>query len=87
MIQDLGNTTLGTGFHFQHRNPRALPIESFAHDSGRTLSEGISKHEQLKKKSAATARLSAHPNGLAVNVMELPDNWRLQRHLPTRFLV
>jgi hypothetical protein len=25
------------GFHFQHRNPRTLPIESFAYDSGRTL--------------------------------------------------
>jgi hypothetical protein len=32
---DLGNTTLGYGFHFQHRNPRTLSIESFVHDSGR----------------------------------------------------
>jgi hypothetical protein len=35
--------------------------------------------------------ISAHPKGLAVNLMELPDNRRLQRHLPsdlpTRFLV
>jgi hypothetical protein len=31
------NTTLGYGFHFQQRNPTTLPIESFAHDSGRTL--------------------------------------------------
>jgi hypothetical protein len=30
------NTTLGYGFHFQHRNPRTFPIESLAHDSGRT---------------------------------------------------
>jgi hypothetical protein len=34
---DLRNTTLGDGFHFQHRNPRTLPVESFVHDSGRTL--------------------------------------------------
>jgi hypothetical protein len=24
-------------FHFQHRNSRTFPIESLAHDSGRTL--------------------------------------------------
>jgi hypothetical protein len=56
----------------------------------------------MKKKSAATAlnivlssqyspRLSAHPNDLIVNLMELLDNRRLRRHLPndlpTRFLV
>jgi hypothetical protein len=34
---DLLNTTLGYGFHFQHRNSRTFPIESLAHDSGRTL--------------------------------------------------
>jgi hypothetical protein len=41
---------------------RTFQIESLAHDSGRTLvcaeyglSEGISKYQQLKKKSAATA--------------------------------
>jgi hypothetical protein len=38
-----------------------------------------------------SARLSAHPNALIVNVMELPDNRRLRRRLPndvpTRFLV
>jgi hypothetical protein len=48
----------GYGFHFQHRNPRTLQIEIFAHDVGTCrirLSEGISKHQQLKKKSAATA--------------------------------
>jgi hypothetical protein len=38
------------------------------------------------------ARLSAHPNDLIVNLMELPDNnrqlWRhLPNDLPTRFLV
>jgi hypothetical protein len=35
--------------------------------------------------------ISAHPNGLALNLTELPDNRRLRRHLPndlpTRFLV
>jgi hypothetical protein len=38
-----------------------------------------------------SARLSAYPNDLIVNLMELPDNSRLRRHLskdlPTRFLV
>jgi hypothetical protein len=38
-----------------------------------------------------SVRLSAHPNGLIVNLIELPDNRRLRRHLPndllTRFLV
>jgi hypothetical protein len=38
-----------------------------------------------------SARLSAHPNGLVVNLIELPDNRRLRSHLPkdlpTRFLV
>jgi hypothetical protein len=36
-ILDLRNRTLGYSFHFQHRNSRTLPIEIFAHDSGRTL--------------------------------------------------
>jgi hypothetical protein len=34
---DLRDTTLGYGFHFQHRNSRTFPIESLAHDSGSTL--------------------------------------------------
>jgi hypothetical protein len=33
----LWNTTLEYGFHFRHRNPRTLPMESLAHVSGRTL--------------------------------------------------
>jgi hypothetical protein len=41
--------------------------------------------------SQYSARLSAHPNGPVVNLMEQPDNRRLRRHLPndlpTRFLV
>jgi hypothetical protein len=40
----------------------------------------ISKYQKLKKKSATTAlnsaRLSAHPNDLIVNLMELPDSNR-----------
>jgi hypothetical protein len=38
-----------------------------------------------------SARLSGHPNDLIVNLIELPDNRRLRRHLPNdlpnRFLV
>jgi hypothetical protein len=41
--------------------------------------------------SQYSARLSAHPNSLVVNLMEQPDNMRVPRHLPndlpTRFLV
>jgi hypothetical protein len=41
--------------------------------------------------SQYSARLSTHPNDLIVNLIELPDNRRLRRHLPndllTRFLV
>jgi hypothetical protein len=35
-IWTYGNTTLGYGFHFQHRNSTTFPIESLAHDSGLT---------------------------------------------------
>jgi hypothetical protein len=49
------------------------------------------KEEIRRYSSQYSARLSAHPNGLVVNLMELPDNKRLRRHLPndlpTRFLV
>jgi hypothetical protein len=34
-----------------------------------------------------SACFSAHPNDLVVNLMELPDNRRLRRQMPTRFLV
>jgi hypothetical protein len=50
---DLRNTALRHGFHFQHRNSKTFPIESLAHDSGRSLVRA--EHQQLKKKSAATA--------------------------------
>jgi hypothetical protein len=47
--------------------------------------------EEIRYSSQYSARLSAHPNDLIVNFIELPDNRRLRRHLPndlhTRFLV
>jgi hypothetical protein len=49
------------------------------------------KEEIQSYSSQQTARLSAHSNDLIANLMELPDNRRLQRHLPndlpTRFLM
>jgi hypothetical protein len=49
------------------------------------------KKEILRYSSQYSARLSAHPNDLIVNLIELPDNRRFQGHLPndlpTRFLV
>jgi hypothetical protein len=49
------------------------------------------KEEIHRYSSQYSARLSAHPNDLIVNLTELPDNRRLRRHLPndppTRFLV
>jgi hypothetical protein len=51
-----------------------------------TVTEAIRRYS-----SQYSARLSAHPNYLIVNLIELPDNRRLPRHLPndlpTRFLV
>jgi hypothetical protein len=49
------------------------------------------KEEIRHYSSQYSARLSSHPNGLVVKLMEQPDNRRLRRHmpqdLPTRFLV
>jgi hypothetical protein len=49
------------------------------------------KEEIRRYSSQYSAHLSAHPNDLIVNLIELPDNRRLRRHLPndlpTRFLV
>jgi hypothetical protein len=49
------------------------------------------KEEIHRYSSQYSARLSAHPNDPTVNLMELPDNRRLRRHLPndlpSRFLV
>jgi hypothetical protein len=48
------------------------------------------KEEIHRYSSQYSARLSAHPNYLIVNLNELPDNRRLRRNLPndlpTRFL-
>jgi hypothetical protein len=49
------------------------------------------KEEIRRYSSQSSARLSAHPNGLIVNLIGLPDNRRLRRllpnYLPARFLV
>jgi hypothetical protein len=49
------------------------------------------KVEIRRYSSQYSARFSAHPNDLTVNLIELTDNRRLRRHLPndlpTRFLV
>jgi hypothetical protein len=81
---------------------RTLLIESLAQDSGRTLVHAETfirrdlqiptvKEEIRRYSSQYSARLSAHPNDLIVNLIELPDDRRLWRHLPndlsTRFLV
>jgi hypothetical protein len=59
---------------------------------GRDLQTPTVREEIRRYSSQYSARLSAHPNGLAENHMELPDsNRRLRRHLPndlpTGFLV
>jgi hypothetical protein len=49
------------------------------------------KGEIRRYSSQYSARLSAHPNDLIVNHIELTDNRRLRRHppndMPTKFLV
>jgi hypothetical protein len=49
------------------------------------------KDEIPRYSSQYSARLSEHPNDLLVNLIEVPENRRLRRHLPnnlpTRFLV
>jgi hypothetical protein len=40
------------------------------------------KEEIRRYSSQYSARLSAHPNGLIVNLIGLPENRRLRRHLP-----
>jgi hypothetical protein len=49
------------------------------------------KEEIRRYSSQYSARLSAHPNDLIVNLIELPVDRRLRRHLPndlpTRFIV
>jgi hypothetical protein len=57
----------------------------------RDLQTPTVKEEISRYISQYSAPLSAHSNGLVVNLMEQPDNRRLRRHLPndlpTRFLV
>jgi hypothetical protein len=57
----------------------------------RDLQTPTVKEEIRRYSSQHSARLSAHPNDLIVNLIELPDNRRLRIHLPndlpTRFLV
>jgi hypothetical protein len=48
----------------------------------RALQTPTVKEEIRRYSSQYSARLSAHPNGLTVNLTELPDNRRLRRHLP-----
>jgi hypothetical protein len=48
----------------------------------RDLQISTVKEEIRRYSSQYSARLSAHPNDLIVNLMELPDNRRLRRHLP-----
>jgi hypothetical protein len=58
---------------------------------GRDLQAPPAKEEIRRYGSQYSALLSAHPNYLIANLMELPGNKRLRRHLqnnlPTRFLV
>jgi hypothetical protein len=57
----------------------------------RDLQIPTAKEEIRRYSSQYSVRLSGHPNDLTVNLIELPDNRRLRRHLPndlpTRFLV
>jgi hypothetical protein len=58
---------------------------------GRDLQIPTVKKEIRRYSSQYRASLSAHPNDLLVNLIELPENRRLRRHLPndlpTRFLI
>jgi hypothetical protein len=49
---------------------------------GRDLQIPTVKEEIRRYSSQYSARLSAHPNDLIVDLIELPDNRRLRRHLP-----
>jgi hypothetical protein len=57
---------------------------------GRDLQTPKVKEEIRRYSSQHSARLSAHPNQLIVNLIELPGNRRLRKllpnELPTRFL-
>jgi hypothetical protein len=76
-------------------HPRTLPIERIVDTPWyvpnavirRDLKAPTAKEEIRRHSSQCRARLRAHPNGLVVDLMEPPDNRRLRRHPPTRFLV
>jgi hypothetical protein len=57
----------------------------------RDLQTPTVKEEIRRYSSQYSARLRTQPNDLTVNLIELPDNRQLRRHLPndlpTRFLV
>jgi hypothetical protein len=57
----------------------------------RDLEIATGKEKIRRYSSQYSARLSTHLNDLIVNLMEIPDNRRLRRHLPndlsTKFLV
>jgi hypothetical protein len=70
-----------------HFVPRYVPSTVIRRDlQTPTVTEEIRRYS-----SQYSARLSAHPNDLIVNLIELPDSRRLRRHLPndlpTGFLV
>jgi hypothetical protein len=50
----------------------------------RDLQISTLKEEIRRYSSQYSARLSAHPNDLIVNLIEVPDNRRLRRHLPNK---
>jgi hypothetical protein len=90
---DLRYPTVGHGFHIKHRDPGTLPIESPAHDSRRTmvyaehfiqqdLQIPSVKEEISHYSSHYSARLTAHPNGILLTLLEPPERKRLRRHLP-----
>jgi hypothetical protein len=99
---DLWNITLRCGFQFQHTDSRAFKPKALLMtvDAPWYVTNAVMRKDfqipTVKEKtrcysSQHSARLSAHPNDLTVNLMELPDNRWLRRHLPndlaTRFLV
>jgi hypothetical protein len=66
---DLRDVTLGYGFHFQHGNPRTLPIESFEHGSGHGLVRAENSYPKgsPNTESAATALNTALPSAHTEN--------------------
>jgi hypothetical protein len=80
---DLRNITLEYGFHFQERfqsNPLSMIEDAswYVPNTGiqRDLQTPTVKEEIRRYSSQYSARLSAHPNDLVVNLMEQPDNNR-----------